>query len=474
MKHLSILLAATLGGSILTGCGDSATGGKASTNADGSVRGDAALADASTGPGTDAVSPGSDAAAAGGTTPDAHGQTGGTPADGSTAKPDGNPRADGANPPPDTDAATPPTDAAVPPGPDGAVPPGPDGAAPPPPRDAFIPPPPCAAPPASDGDLCPLADGVLGQCTNGDCLMAADPAEPGGPAGIEASGELDLPGGLFGVQIPLHIYLPADDGPHPVVILIHGFQLDAGLYASYGQHLATWGYVAILPQMPGGLIGGPTHRDLKDYTIALMDYVGQTGADPAGPFAGKADPGVIGLSGHSMGGKISLLTASEDARPQAVFGIDPVDAAGGPFSMPDDNFPSVTPERMGQIAVPVGLLGETTNATCDGFGCQACAPAADNFQQYYEFAESPALRVEVVGANHMSFLDNPNCGLFCAVCSPGTDNPETSRQLAQRSMTAFFNVYLKHQEQYRSYLTGPGIQSDVALGLVVTEHKNGL
>ena len=72
----------------------------------------------------------------------------------------------------------------------------------------------------------------------------------------------------------------------------------------------------------------------------------------------------LGLAGHSLRGKISKLTATEDARPNAIFGIDPVDAAGGPGSQPSEAFPSVTPELMPRITVPLGLVGETTNASC--------------------------------------------------------------------------------------------------------------
>jgi hypothetical protein len=116
------------------------------------------------------------------------------------------------------------------------------------------------------------------------------------------------------------------------------------------------------------------------------------------------------------------------------------------------------------------LLGETVNAT-GGLG-GACAPAEDNFHQYYLHAESKALEIEILGANHMSFLDDPNCGFTCSACPSGSDDTATTRRLSRRYMTAFFQVFLSSQEGYRSYLTGDAMNADVLDGLVASESKN--
>ena len=280
-----------------------------------------------------------------------------------------------------------------------------------------------------------------------------------------------------GSDLPLTIYLPSSEGSHPVVVFTHGFQLSPSLYESYGEHLASWGYVVVMPQMPGGAlgpIGAPNHASLKDTLKSVLSWVVANANDAAGPLTGKANANQIGLAGHSMGGKISLLTATEDSRVVAVFGIDPVDSAGGPGSSDGPDYPSVTPELMDDIMVPLGILGETTNATCDGLFCQACAPEENNFHQYYLHATSPALEIEVLGANHMSFLDDPNCGFNCSVCPAGTDDPAVSRQLVRRYMNAFFQVFLFENDTYAVYLDGMASQFDVAAGLITVQSKNGL
>ena len=166
-----------------------------------------------------------------------------------------------------------------------------------------------------------------------------------------------------------------------------------------------------------------------------------------------------------------MLVSTKDKRPLAVFGIDPVDS-GVPMGSAAD-YPSVTPELMGNITIPLGILGETTNATCSGTWCKACAPGDDNFQQYYEHAASPALQIEIVGANHMSFLDNPNCGFVCSMCDDGTDDTNTTRMLTQRYLTAFLNVFVNDNSAYRKFLDGSEMDADVAAGLTLYESKNG-
>ena len=331
----------------------------------------------------------------------------------------------------------------------------------------------CSAVPMDDGSDCRLPDEAVGVCREGACISSSAPGQPGDFAVDDAAAAFEVDRGILPTNIPLTLYLPQEAGPFPVVIFHHGFELNVALYASYGEHLASWGYVVVMPQMPGGFIGGPNHVELKDYLIALMDWVQANAAAPDGPLQGKVDPDRIGLAGHSLGGKISLLTSSADPRPIAVFGIDPVDAAGGPIPMPEEQYPSVTPERMNQIVIPIGLVGETTNATCEGFGCQACAPEDNNFHQYYEHAASPALEIEIIGANHMSFLDNPNCGLLCTVCSAGMDDPNTTRMLTQRYMTAFFNVFLREDMSFLRYLTGVQMEQDIAAERVLSTSRNG-
>lgn len=103
-----------------------------------------------------------------------------------------------------------------------------------------------------------------------------------------------------------------------------------------------------------------------------------------------------------------------------------------------------------------------------------CHPDADeNFKQYYSVATSPALEIEVVGADHMDFLDNPNCGFAYNACGPGTADAAEVRSMTQGYITAFFDVSLKGNNAQESWLSGPEMDMDESAGVVTSQSKNG-
>ncbi len=299
--------------------------------------------------------------------------------------------------------------------------------------------------------------------------LPADPADDGALSWEVTTDEIVVDDGLItDTTVGLTCYVPEGAGPYPVVVFNHGFSMTPDVYASYGEHLASWGYVAVLPEMPGSAIDPVDHDVLAGYLAQVLDWIDDEAGAADGPLRGVADPSRLGVSGHSLGGKISLLLCAEDDRPIASFAVDPVDSCG----VLSGGCTSVTPELMPQIDIPLGLLGETTNAEGDLLD-PPCAPAEDNFQQYYAAASSPAIRIDVLGASHMSFLDDPDCGVLCSVCPDGTDDPAVTLRLTQRYLTAFYDVFLKGEDAYRGYLTGEGMAADVGAGLVETAAKNG-
>jgi len=291
----------------------------------------------------------------------------------------------------------------------------------------------------------------------------ADPALPGAQTWTKKQVALAVPG----AQIQNTVFAPSGSGKRPLVIFLHGFSLTPNLYASYGEHLASHGWTVLLPKLPGNVLMPTSHAKLAKMVMALLDQLLSAKAP-----VGAIDTSRIALVGHSMGGKVAMLAAAKDGRIKAVFGVDPVDAAP-PFGANPVDYPSVTPELMGDIQVAMGALGETVNAK-PGLGGQACAPAAENFQQYFKHASGPALEVEVIGAGHMAFLDQPNCGLMCMACSAGPTPAATARKLARRYLTAFLGHTLLGGSGWASWLNGAKAQSDVQAGLITLSTKNGL
>lgn len=274
--------------------------------------------------------------------------------------------------------------------------------------------------------------------------------------------DIETPGGT---SIPLTMYVPTSEGPHPVVVFLQGFLLGPDDYASYGEHIGSWGYVVIMPELPGDTQSGD-----RDATSELLDWLEGPGTLDGAVLGGRADPELLMLGGHSRGGKVSLLTATTDTRVDAVFGIDPVDTAGGPGTNPSPDNPSVAPELMPLVLAPITIVGETVNASG---GFMSCAPEAENFRQYFGAATAPAVAIEFLTANHMSFLDDPNCGFVCSACTAGTDEPSVTRRMTQGYMVAFAQWQLRGRDGYRDYLAGPFTQPDIDAGLVTVDTLNG-
>jgi len=325
-----------------------------------------------------------------------------------------------------------------------------------------------------------LALGCGDDADSGDAPDAAGPGAPdaAGPGGADAGGTVDAaapvtdPGSAGSytahveddVAIPIGgdtatstICSPSSDGgstpaagPFPLVVASPGFQIPRAQYASMCEHLASWGFVVILQDYAGGGIGSSkNHQDLAEDIGTLIDWA--LGGDSG--LAGRIDASRIATVGHSLGGKLSILAAILDDRIGAVVGWDPVDA-----KPPIDNgSPSVTPELMDQLTVPLAVLGETLDSTG---GFTPCAPADDNYTQYFDYAcaAPTALQVTIDGADHMDWLDDrASCGLTCSFCQTGATEDAHTREVTRRVTAAFLLQQLVGTGGLDSYLTAPDI-----------------
>ncbi len=248
-------------------------------------------------------------------------------------------------------------------------------------------------------------------------------------------------------------------GPYPVIVVAHGFQIPASKYASYVRRLATHGFVALTADYPTSFLGVSNVDNAADL-LAALDW-----AATAPALVGIADAGRAGMTGHSMGGKLALLAASFDDRIKAAITLDPVDGSMGcsPSDCPDVS-------NLMPLAIPTGFLGETTDAVGT---LQACAPAADNFHTFYAGTTSPSIEVTVIGANHMSFIDDvAGCGFTCGLCNPATADVAAVHALSLAYVTAFYRRWLGGEVAYDAFLTGAEAQARyVATGAATIAFK---
>ena len=192
------------------------------------------------------------------------------------------------------------------------------------------------------------------------------------------------PGGAE-VELDTSVFVPDGDGPHPAVLLTHGFGGSKDDLVEQARDLAGDGYLVLTYTARGfGSSGGRIHLADPDYEIAdaraLVDVLAErddvvTDAD--------GDPRV-GLVGASYGGAVSLMTAATDPRvdtvvaaitwhdlaesffPQSVRGSD----APGPFKQlwASRFFLSTAAQTMGQG----GDQGPTSDPVCGRFAPEVC------------------------------------------------------------------------------------------------------
>ena len=112
---------------------------------------------------------------------------------------------------------------------------------------------------------------------------------------------------------------------------------------------------------------------------------------------------------------------------------------------------------MPSLHIPTGFVGETTDAMG---GLQPCAPAADNYQTFYAGTNAPSLAVTVLGANHMSSLDDvASCGFTCNFCQAATAPNALVVALANAFVVAFHERHLRGNAGYDNFLIGAEAQA---------------
>jgi|GEM_PF-2218850 len=251
----------------------------------------------------------------------------------------------------------------------------------------------------------------------------------------------------------------------PLIVFNHGFLLRGDLYRSYGEHLASHGFVVALPTLRMSLFNASHVVLAEDVRYVLDQFLGLD-ADPSSPLYGLIDETAVGASGHSLGGKLSLLEAVDDPRVRAIAVLDPVDVAGpGASNTPES--PSVAPEMMSAIFVPLLLVGAELGANEVFF--TSCAPAGENYQAFFAAANPPAIEVTQIGVGHGQYVD-AGAGLVLAVCAKGTVPDDEVRASSAAYLTAFFLGHLAGDAAALEWLD-ERLALDAAQGLVVVRRK---
>jgi len=322
----------------------------------------------------------------------------------------------------------------------------------------------------SDGGVTPGTDSAVGFAGGGGDVdggalaggAGGDDAGPGptdaGPPGADPT--MDGPLGVTtmddsvmrdGRTTPVTAHVPDGAGPYPLVLFLPGFQLESERYAELCDRVASHGYVVVRADPPASLVG-VSHVAMRDDAIAVLDWA-------AGELPVTGD---VGLMGHSLGGKVSTMVAGMRTDVGALLGIDPVNG-GNPFTGYSAELPDIVPDVTETLTIPVGYLGETTNAM-GGLGGMACAPMDQNYMTFYEGSTMAPWAAEWTfeGADHMDFVsDTMGCGFTCSACTDGTADEADVLAGTYTLAVAFFERHLRGRTDVDAYLTGAMVPSGV-------------
>jgi predicted dienelactone hydrolase len=186
---------------------------------------------------------------------------------------------------------------------------------------------------------------------------------------------------------------PADlsGGPYPLIIFAHGFSAFRRQSASYAQQLASHGYVVASPDFPGSNIaalGGPRIYAVLDQPADVsfvIDELLARGGKAGWPLDGAIDPETIGMTGHSLGGLTTMLTAYGERRDPRIDAILPISPVG-----------CFLPEGFaGGVSLPVMVVG----------GSRELIVPPPWIRQAYDIASPPKYFVSIIGADHIRFAD---------------------------------------------------------------------
>lgn len=164
--------------------------------------------------------------------------------------------------------------------------------------------------------------GVLGVCA----LLAASTAQADpdamGPSRVESweAGVVNL----AGAPIRVVAYYPAGASGRPVVGVIHGASRSGAYQRVLAQTLASYGLVALVPDMPCQ-VWACDHEANARQLLALLDWGVAQSDTPGARLAGTIDPRRRGLIGHSWGALGSALAASRTSALASLVLLDPND-----------------------------------------------------------------------------------------------------------------------------------------------------
>ena len=269
--------------------------------------------------------------------------------------------------------------------------------------------------------------------------------------------------------------------PYPLIMFAHGYSATNRQSPSYTQHLASRGYVVASIQFPlssAGAPGGPRISAVLDQPGDVSFVIDSLLALEDGhALAGAIDAEAIGMSGHSLGGLTTLLTAYGEDRDDRLRAVAPISP---PACFIGDGFAG---DGFAASSIPIMVIG----------GSKELIVSPASIRRAYDIAPAPRYHAELIGADHIRFADvaiedsqlpgvvqniargdlvgdatriaealSGNVATCAMVAEANADTlleAERQRELLRIYATPFFDAYLRGDEDALRFLqeTLPGL-----------------
>ncbi len=231
--------------------------------------------------------------------------------------------------------------------------------------------------------------------------------------------------GVYETMDDSRIYYPWVSGsvpptavPCPVIVLGHGFMMGIDRYYSYAEHMASWGYVVVMPTFSNPF-PTPEHYTRARSMVDAAEYVASLGSTPGDPLEDKVNADAWGFCGHSMGGGCAFLAAD-------TFDLSGTLRVAVSFCSPQTT-PPVDP---GSLDIPKLVL-------CGSI--DTIAPWEDVREAMWAGTPAPGAFAVIDGANHGYCMDY---SYFWENGGQATISRDEQQRVIRLYMTAYMERYL--------------------------------
>ncbi len=282
--------------------------------------------------------------------------------------------------------------------------------------------------------------------------------------------------------VPVDLYLPVYRQHSPVIVISHGLSSNRASLTYLAQHLATYGFAVAVPEHPGSngkqllaVFEGKADRitpprefiDRPLDVSFLLDELSQLArSNPA--FQGRLNLEQVGVAGQSFGGYTALVLAGAalnfeeletDCQTSQIFLNPSLLLQCQALALPQRNYDLADPRVKAIMAIsPIAssILGQASLSQIDlpvlmtASSHDALAPAL--VEQFYPFTwltTSDKYLALLNGATHFSSIAPSKFNLHQGTHA---EDAITRRYVAALS-TAFFQIHLANQPNYRPYLS---------------------